>query len=70
VPSFSPGRQPLLFTLIDLQEETYMEDISPITSPITTLSHGERVTISTPTIPRMRALLEEKIVIDKWTVRV
>ena len=65
-PSSPLGRQPLLFTLIDLQEETYMEDISPNT----TLSHRERVTISTPTIPRMRALLEEKIVIDKWTVRV
>lgn len=66
VPSFPPGRQPLFFTLIDLQEETHMEDISPIT----TLSHGEQVTVSTPTIPRMRALLEEKIVVDKWTVRV
>ena len=66
VPSFPPGRQPLLFILIDLQEETYMEDVSPIT----TVSHGERVTVSTPTIPRMRTLLEEKIVVDKWTVRV
>jgi hypothetical protein len=31
---------------------------------------GERVVVTGPTIPRMKALLEEKIVVDNWKVSI
>lgn len=66
-PSLPPGHRPPLFTLMDLREEgrRSFEDI-PRTAPCT----EERIVVSTPTLPRMRVLPEEKIVVDNWTVKV
>lgn len=65
-PSFPPGHRPPLFTLMDIREE-----IDMVGGKTQVRSHNEeRTVITTPTIPRMRVVLEEKIVVEEWTVRI
>jgi hypothetical protein len=47
------------------------EEIDMVGGKTQVRSHNEeRTVITTPTIPRMRVVLEEKIVVEEWTVRI
>lgn len=61
-PIFPSGRRPPLFTLMDYKNHRAAEDTTPA-------EPQEPVMVTTPTIPRMKVVLEEKVLIDKWMVR-
>ncbi|KAF9454262.1 hypothetical protein P691DRAFT_788742 [Macrolepiota fuliginosa MF-IS2] len=67
IPRFPSGRRPPLFALMDLGEEYSMINQETHTRS----TQKERIIVTTtPTSPRMKVILEEKIVVDRWTAKV
>lgn len=63
-PVFPSGHRPPFFTLIDLEEHRTDGDETH-----TGLYERQPIVVTAPTIPRMKVILEEKIVVDRWMVR-
>jgi hypothetical protein len=61
-PIFPSGHRPPLFTLVDHESHRTAEDVIRE-------KWQEPFVVTTPTMPRMKVILEEKILVDKWMVR-
>jgi hypothetical protein len=61
-PVFPSGHRPPLFTLLDYESHQVAEDVIR-------KEWSEPIVVTTPTMPRMKVILEEKILVDKWMVR-